>query len=172
MSFLRLAGGTEAMLMELADEVEEAARPAAQAMAQVLYDEMLRNVRAIPQKTGKLADSIYQVYSQDHSGAGRATYHVSWNVRKAPHGHLVEFGHIQRYASYVGKDGNWYTAVRPEARGKPRPGRRASQAAKDAYYVTLPAPKQVAAHAFARRATVKFPLAAEAAADVLHRAIV
>jgi HK97 gp10 family phage protein len=160
-----------AMVDEMGDAAEAAARPAAQAAAQVLYDEVRRNVAAIPAKTGKLAQSIYQVYSQANSAAGRATYHVSWNVRKAPHGHLVEFGHIQRYATYVGSDGNFYTAVRPDARGKRRPGRGASQAVKDAYYVPLPAPKQVPARSFVRRAEVKFPLAAEAAADALQRAV-
>jgi HK97 gp10 family phage protein len=163
--------GLHGMLEEMGDAAEAAARPAAQAAAQVLYDEVRRNVAAIPAKTGKLAQSIYQVYSQANSGAGRATYHVSWNVRKAPHGHLVEFGHIQRYVTYMGRDGNFYTAVRPEARGKRRPGRGASPAVKDAYYVPLPAPRQVPARSFVRRAEVKFPQAAQAAADVLQRLI-
>lgn len=172
MTFLAVdLSSLNSMLTEMADAAEAAARPAAQAAAQVLYDEVRRNVGAIPQKTGNLGRSIYQVFSQDHSGEGRATYHVSWNHRKAPHGQLVEFGHIQRYASYIGKDGNWYTAVRPESRGKPKPSRRASQAVKDAYYVALPAPKQVAAKSFVRAAVSKFPQAEQAAAEVLYRAI-
>lgn len=77
-------------------------RPAAQAGAQILYDEMLARVpvaekphklkggRVIP--PGALKASIYQVYSQDHSRKGVATYHITWNRKKAPHGHLVEFG--------------------------------------------------------------------------------
>jgi Flp pilus assembly protein TadG len=164
-------GSVYAMLDEMGDAAEAAARPAAQAAAQVLYDEVKRNVAAIPGKTGKLAQSIYQVYSQANSSDGRATYHVSWNARKAPHGHLVEFGHVQRYVTYVGSDGNFYTAKRPSARGKRRPGRGASQATKDEYYVTLPAPRQVAALAFVRRAQVKFPQAEAAAAEVLRRMI-
>jgi hypothetical protein len=160
-----------AMLAEMGDAAETAARPAAQAAAQVLYDEVKRNVAAIPAKTGKLGQSIYQVYSQANSAEGRATYHISWNVRKAPHGHLVEFGHIQRYATYVGSDGQFYTAVRRESRGKRKPGRRASQAVKDAYYVALAAPRQVPAKSFVRKAEVKFPQAAQAAADALHRAV-
>lgn len=161
----------DAMLDAMGDRAEAAARPAAQAASQVLYDEVKRNVSVIPRKSGKLDSAIYQVYSQSNSGEGRATYHVSWNVRKAPHGHLVEFGHVQRYASYIGKDGNWYTAKRPDARGKRKPRRGASQAEKDAYYITLPAPKQVPAVAFVRRAQVKFPQALAAAADVLQREI-
>lgn len=160
-----------AMVGEMGDAAEAAARPAAQAASQVLYDEVKRNVATIPAKTGKLGQSIYQVYSQVNSGEGRATYHVSWNVRKAPHGHLVEFGHIQRYATYMGSDGNFYTAVRPEARGKRKPPRGASQAAKDAYYVPLPAPRQVPAKSFVRKAQVKFPQAEQAAADTLLRLI-
>lgn len=160
-----------AMLVDMGDRAEEAARPAAQAASQVLYDEVKRNVAAIPRKTGKLDNAIYQVYSQSNSGEGRATYHISWNHRKAPHGHLVEFGHVQRYVSYIGKDGNWYTAKKPGARGMRKPGRGASQAVKDAYYVPLPTPKQVQAAAFVRRAQVKFTQAAAAAADELHRRI-
>jgi hypothetical protein len=171
MSMLRLdRNGLDAMLLEIADGVAESARPAAQAASQVLYDEVRRNVAAIPRKTGNLDGAIYQVFSRDNSGPGRATYHISWNASEAPHGHLVEFGHIQRYVTYVGKNGQFYTAKRPEARGKPRPSGRSSQAVKDAYWLPLAAPKQVLGHAFVRRATVKFTQAAQAAADVLHRA--
>lgn len=158
-----------AMLDDMGDRAEEAARPAAQAASQVLYDEVKRNVAAIPRKTGRLDQAIYQVFSANNSGEGRATYHVSWNVRKAPHGHLVEFGHVQRYVSYIGKDGNWYTAKRPGVAGARKPGRGASQAAKDAYFLPLATPKQVRAEAFVRRAQVKFSAAAQAAADVLVR---
>jgi HK97 gp10 family phage protein len=161
----------DAMLDEMGDRAEQAARPAAQAAAQVLVDEVRRNVAAIPRKTGNLERAIYQVFSQSNSSDGRATYHVSWNHRKAPHGHLVEFGHVQRYVSYVGKDGNWYTAKRPGSRGKRKPGRRASQAEKDAFYVPLATPKQIPAAAFVRRAQVVFPQASQAAAAVLQREV-
>lgn len=77
-------------------------RPAAQAGAQVLYEEVkLRApVAKKPHKAksgriiqpGALKASIYQVFSQDNSNAVHSTYHISWNARKAPHGHLVEFG--------------------------------------------------------------------------------
>lgn len=158
-------------LAEMGDGLEEAARPAAQAAAQVLYDEVKRNIAAIPRKTGNLASSVYQAYSQANSSPGRATYHVSWNPRKAPHAFLIEWGHIQRYVSYIGRDGNFYTAIRPEMRGKPKPRRGASQAVKDAYYVPLSAPKQIAAHAPFRRAASKEAQAEAAAVEVLMRAI-
>jgi hypothetical protein len=159
-----------AMLHEMGDQAEAAVRPAAQAAAQVLYEEVKSNVDAIGRKTGNLSNAVYQAYSDQRSGPGFATYAVSWNHSKAPHGGLVEFGHIQRYVSYVGSDGNWYTAVRPSMRGKPKPKRRASQAEKDAYYVPLAAPKQIAARPFVRNAQSKFPQAAAAAeAELLRR---
>lgn len=172
MSLLRLdLEGLNSLIEELGDTAEAAARPASQAAAQVLYDQVKRNVSALPQKTGNLLRSVYQVYSRENSSPGVATYQVSWNKRTAPHGFNVEFGHIQRYATYMGKDGQLYTAVRPNMRGKRRPGRRASQAEKDAYYVTLAAPKQVAAKAFLRSAVSQASAAADAAEQVLIRAL-
>lgn len=173
MTMLRVdLSSLNAMLHEMGDVAEAAARPAAQAAAQVLYDEVLKNAQALGQKTGNLASSIYQVYSKDNSGPGFATYHVSWNHRKAPHGGLVEFGHIQRYASYVGKDGMWHTAVRADKRGTPKPKRSASQAIKDEYYVLRSGgPVHWIGKAFVRRAAIKFPQAAEAAKAALMKAI-
>jgi hypothetical protein len=164
-------GELDALLVEMGDLCEGAARPAAQAAAQVLYDAVRENVRRLGGVTGNLYSSIYQAYSKDGSGPGKALYHVSWNSRKAPHGGLVESGHIQRYATYMGTDGRFYTAIRPSMRGKRRPGRRASQSEKDAYYVTLPVPRQVAAKAFVRNAETSFPAAVDAARDVLLKAL-
>lgn len=158
--------GLTKYLRELGDAAEEAARPAAQAGAQVLYDEVKRNVSKIKRKTGNLASSIYQAYSQNNSGPGKATYHVSWNAKKAPHGHLVEFGHLQRYEYYKDEQGKVRPKVRPEMQGKPRP-KRGNRAAMDAYYVTLPVPKQVAARPFVRPAQAKMPQAIAAAEKVL-----
>lgn len=159
--------GLDALMDELGDRAEAAARPAAQAASQVLYNAVLRNVAQLGRSSGKLGNSIYQVYSEDQSGPASATYHISWNRRKAPHGHLLEFGYIQRYKVYVGTDGQWHTAVRPEMRGKRRPRRSASQAEKDAYYVPLSAPRQIAAKAFVRRAAAFFPAAESAAKSKL-----
>lgn len=172
MSMMRVdLSGLNARLDSLNEAAEAAARPAAQAASQVYYDHMVRNVERIGHKSGNLRSALYQVFSQDHSGPGRATYHISWNHRKAPHGHLVEFGHIQRYKVYVGSDGNWYTAVRPEMRGKRRPKRGASQAVKDAFYVTLPTPKHVAAQPFVRTAAAAAALATAAAEARLRELI-
>lgn len=164
MSFLRVdLAGLNGLLNTMGERADAAARPSAQAASQVLYEEVKKNVRGIGRKTGNLENAIYQVFSDANSGAGHATYHVSWNTRKAPHGHLVENGYMQRFASYVGKDGNWYTAVRPSMRGKKAPGRNASAAAKAAYYVPLATPKQVAARSFVRKAQSAFPRAQLAA---------
>jgi HK97 gp10 family phage protein len=93
-----LFDGLDALALGAAQQT----RPAAQAAAQVLYDEARQRapVAARPHKTksgriiapGALRASIYQAYSRDNSSHGHSTYHVSWNYRKAPHGHLVEFG--------------------------------------------------------------------------------
>lgn len=137
----------------ITDAVASGIRPAAQAGAQVFYDEIKANVARIGRVTGNLDRAVYQKFSEENSQVGvRAEYHVSWNYNRAPHGLLVENGHIQRYVTHVGKDGNWFTAVRPNMRGKPRPKRKAPQAVKDLYYVTLPAPIQVAAQPFFRPA--------------------
>jgi HK97 gp10 family phage protein len=119
----------QAALTELGAKATEFVRPAAQAGAQVLYDEVKVNAEKIRRKTGNLASSIYQAYSQDNSDNTRATYHVSWNARKAPHGHLVEFGHLQTRKAYIGSDGKWYTSKEK-----------------------LPEPKHVAAQPFVRPA--------------------
>lgn len=140
--------GLERWLDELADEAEAAARPAAQAAAQVLYEEVKRNVGRIRRKTGNLDRSIYQVFSAAKSSEAKATYHISWNARKAPHGHLVEFGHLQRYEISFDPNTKRFTTH------KDRP---------------LPAPRLVAAKPFLRPAMAKFPQALEAAKEELFK---
>lgn len=155
--------GLEALFDADAAACEEAARPAAQAGAQVLYEAVQRNVSSIGRKSGRLAGAIYQAYSKTNSGEGRATYHVSWNHRKAPHGHLLEFGYVQRYATFIDKNGNWKTAVRNVNGPIQRPGRKASQSVKDAYYVPLKGgPRVVGARPFVRPAQAQFGAAQEA----------
>jgi hypothetical protein len=158
----------DALIDQLGDDAEAAARPAAQAGSQVLYEEVQSNVRRLGRKTGNLYNAIYQAFSADKSGPGKATYHIGWRTSgagtRAPHGHLLEYDHIQRYAAYLGRDGNWYTAVRPSMRGRPKPARRASQAVKDAYYVPRKGgPVQIAGKRFVRNAASKFPQALDAA---------
>lgn len=80
---------------------EKAVRPAAQAGAQVFYEELLARVpvsekaRRYKGKTiqpGTLYRAVYQAYMNQISGDAKASYRISWNKRKAPHGRLVEFG--------------------------------------------------------------------------------
>jgi hypothetical protein len=133
------------MISELEGDVERAIRPAAQAAAEVLYQAVRVNVAALGTKTGNLYGSIYQAYSPEKSSQQRAEYHVSWRTSgagiRAPHGHLIEWGHWKRYKSYIGKDGNWYTNNK----------------------APLPEPVRVAGKAFVRRASAQFDDAMKAA---------
>lgn len=89
------------MLSALESGVEAAIRPMAQAGAQVIYERVRLNVQGLGRVTGNLDRSIYQYFSDEKSEDGkRAEYHISWNHKKAPHGHLVEFGYLQRYRYY------------------------------------------------------------------------
>lgn len=103
--------GIDAELDELLEAAESAVRPAAQAGAQVFYEEVLLRVpvreepKTVKGKTyqpGTLKASIYQAFSADNSDPKRAAYHISWNAKKAPHGHLIENGH---WTKKVGKYG-------------------------------------------------------------------
>jgi hypothetical protein len=97
---------TDAWFDGMVADANAAVRPAAQAAAQALYDEARIRVPVGDVRVGKggkvytggtLQTAIYQAFSADNSTATRAVYHVSWNASKAPHGHLVEFGHWQPY---------------------------------------------------------------------------
>ena len=162
--------GLDSLLADLGADVDAAVRPVAQAAAQVLYERVKINVRALGRSTGNLERSIYQAFSPEKSVEGqRAEYHVSWNHRTAPHGHLVEWGYLQRYRYYRGNDGRVRPMVRPGMDGKKPPGRKASQAQKDAYYVTLPSPIQVPGKAFIRSAESSLAEAQKAAEAELWR---
>lgn len=138
------------LLDGMSESIGEAVRPAAQAAAQVIYDEVKKNVASIGRVSGNLDRAIYQAYSKDHSINGvKAEYHVSWNARKAPHGHLIEYGHIQRFKVYIGKDGKWYTNKK----------------------LPLASPVQVGARPFIRPAMAKFDIAVEAAEKQLVASI-
>jgi hypothetical protein len=75
----------------------ETLRKAAGAGAKVLYDEMVLRAQGLgggpDVHTGKLLGSIYRFYDKKVSVSGRFTYHIGPNVAKAPHWHLIEFGH-------------------------------------------------------------------------------
>lgn len=129
----------------LVKDAEEAVRPAAQAGAQVVYDEVKRNVAKIKRHTGNLANSIYQVYSKTASTSHRPEYHISWNTKKAPHGHLVEFGHLQRFKVIWDKTAGRFVTLRDQP---------------------LNPPVRVAARPFIRPAMVVLPQAQQAIENV------
>ena len=150
--------------------IQGAIRPAAAAGAKVFYDEVKLRAGKNDKGTGDgtLAASIYQKFIPELSLEGhRARYHISWRkgtskaaIKKrrdgaldglpiAYHGALIEYGWIQRYKPYE-QNGVWYTAVRPEMRGQPKPKGRASQAVKDKYYVLRDTPIQHAPRSFLR----------------------
>ena len=67
----------------------------AAAMARVFYDEVKLNTSPprMGRKTGNLHNAVYRVYADDKSADDRKVYRVSVNHKKAPHWHLLEFGH-------------------------------------------------------------------------------
>ena len=90
------------VLVDQSNLEESVIRKAAGAGAKILYDEMaLRTpVRDEKYKTGgkrkppgQLKKSIYYWWDKDTSGKNRALYRIGPNTKKAPHWHLVEFGH-------------------------------------------------------------------------------
>jgi hypothetical protein len=117
-------------LRDIWEQGELATRPAAQAGAQVFYDEVKLRApvseaphffygrlskdggsRTIyPFNPGDLRDSVYQAFSRDNSSKTKATYHIAWNHQVVPYGFMVEFGHIQTRKAYIGSDGLWYTS--------------------------------------------------------------
>ena len=86
----KLTGDVSHGLDKLAEKIQEKVLfSGVAAMAKVIYEAVLPNV---PVKSGLLKSAIYRVYSPERSTGQRKTYRVSWNKKKAPHGHLVEFG--------------------------------------------------------------------------------
>ena len=100
-------------------KAETAIRPAAQAGAQVYYDELMKpggvpvskkghwfqGTKAKGLKSpeakraasywfesGSLKNAVYQGYSKSGSGKDKAEYHVAWNHRKVPYGFMVALG--------------------------------------------------------------------------------
>lgn len=138
----------------LEEKLKDAIRPAAFAGSDVLYKEVRQRALTIG-GSKRLQDSIYQKFVVDSKGGvlgESATYHISWRKQRSktnvkgeksadaglPYttiGFWIEFGRWQRYMVRTGKNGEWYTVVRPEMKGKPVPKRGASQAVKDAYWM-------------------------------------
>jgi len=91
----KLNGDFEADLSKFEKVIQEKVLfSGAAAMGRVIYDEVKLNASPprLGRKTGNLFDAIYWAYSPEKSTDSQKTYRVSWNKRKAPHGHLIEFG--------------------------------------------------------------------------------
>jgi len=142
-----------AKISGLEEKIKEAVRPAAFAGSDLLYKEVKQRALTVG-GSKRVAAAIYQkfvVTSASGALGDSATYHISWRKgdsknNKKGHagegalptttiGFWIEFGRWQRYMVRTDKDGNWYTVKRPESVGKPAPGRDASQAQKDAYWM-------------------------------------
>lgn len=65
-------------------------------------------------RPGALRDSIYLAYKEAKSTGENVTYAVTWNSKKAPHGHLLEFGHWQPYVVRKTPTGYYTTKVKKE----------------------------------------------------------
>lgn len=77
---------------------------------------------------GTLRDAIYLAQDKKATTGTRFTYAISWNAKLAPHGHLIEFGHLMpfKYGKYGGK----YYSVVPEELKKNSKGGRNSKPGK------------------------------------------
>lgn len=112
-------------LDQLEENVYSIARTMGAAAGAALRDEAKTRVR---RKSGLLGSAIYVAFD-DESTASSIIYSVSWNRQKAPHGHLIEFGHWRTNVVVQQPNGQWITT-------KER----------------LPQPKWVPAHPFLRPA--------------------
>ena len=97
------------LMRDFVKGAQDAAVPAAEAGAKVLY-EATRNLTPVGKKghwfsgglkggkgrywfnAGNLKASIYMVLSKDNTFDGYATYHISWNYKKAPYAYMVHNG--------------------------------------------------------------------------------
>lgn len=59
-------------------------------------------------RPGQLRDAIYLAYRDGLSNQSVSVYSITWNAKKAPHGHLAEFGHRQ-YWRVIKRKGKYIT---------------------------------------------------------------
>lgn len=65
-----------------------------------------------PRHEGTLAEAIYLAFQDEKSNDKTVQYAVTWNKSKAPHGHLIEFGHWRNYVVRILPDGSYVTDKR------------------------------------------------------------
>lgn len=114
---------------ELLGMRDELCRAMGVAMGQVVRDEAKERAPLLQpdqigvdnQRPGLLKESIYLAYDGRRSVLNKQTvYTVSWNSKKAPHGHLVEFGHWMSYQWARLPSGQYYTPISTPAGKKAR----------------------------------------------------
>lgn len=98
---------------------ESVARAMGVAMGQDVRDEAKirapvlkpENVGLDNQRPFVLRDAIYVAYDKRAGVLNSDSYRytVSWNSKRAPHGHLAEFGHWMPYQYALTTDGRYYT---------------------------------------------------------------
>jgi len=91
-------------LDKLAGMANSVARSMGVAAGQLVRNEA--KARA-PVDDGTLRDAIYLAYRDGESTDSVVVYSVTWNSKKAPHGHLLEFGHWRTNVLAQGDDGKW-----------------------------------------------------------------
>ena len=153
--------GFRAALDKVGAEMLDAARPAAFDGSDVILAEINSKVASLGQRKGLLHNAIYRVFAR-RSQDDLPIYDVGVNMKKAPHWHLIEYGHWRYYAAKQLPNGDWVTLKRKGAKGK-KPSRKASKAVKDAYYIPLDTPVWVPARPYLRPAKAALPQALAAA---------
>lgn len=63
---------------------------------------------------GTLRDALYLAYKTNSNTEKEVRYWVTWNAKKAPHGHLIEFGHWQTHVARKGRGGRWYSGQKKD----------------------------------------------------------
>lgn len=58
---------------------------------------------------GALENAMYLALNETMTTDTIFTYTISWNSKKAPHGHLLEFGHWQPYVVVFTEENGWIT---------------------------------------------------------------
>lgn len=87
----RLVGSLAGSIRDVRGKVtDDLLRKAASAGAKVLHDEMQLRV---PVDDGVLKGSLYWFHDKRRSLGGKQVYSTGPNMVKAPHWHLVEYGH-------------------------------------------------------------------------------
>lgn len=107
------------------DRLVEAKEPVARAMGNAMGQEVRDEAKARApllqpgnegydtDRAGILRDAIYNAYDERRNVLNPETfrYTVSWNAKRAPHGHLMEFGFDMPYESAISNSGLWYTPI-------------------------------------------------------------